>query len=156
MEFLPTAASVFVTFSAWQSKNLAVLISLHDLAKSEAERQAYENAITLFQDSPVTSSYAVNSEVMEREIVLEDSENEYGESENQEFDNSDVTIPPFDYDEPVQVEGDTCDCPACQMRRAIEKSLKGNEDTDADIEDNSKLNGIEFLKLLAALANAKR
>ena len=156
MEFLPTAASVFVTFSAWQSKNLAILISLHDSAKTEAERQAYENAITLFQDSPVTSSYAVNSEVMEREIVLEDSENEYGESENQEFDNSDVTIPSFDYDEPVQVEEDNCDCLACQMRRAIEKPLKGNEDTDADIEDNSKLNGIEFLKLLAALANAKR
>ena len=148
MEFLPTAASVFVTFSAWQSKNLAILTSLHDSAETETERQAYENAITLFQDSPVTSSYAVNNEVMEREVILENADNEYSESDVQEFDNSDIAIPDF--------EEDNCDCPACQMRRAIEESL--NRDKEADIEgkESTELNGLDFLKVLAALANAKR
>lgn len=142
MQYLPTAASVFVTFSAWHSKNLEVLNTLHDSAESEEERQAYENAITIFQDSPVMSSFAVDSDVMEREIVLEDDETVP--------DAYDISGALEELDDEEQ--DDTCDCPPCTMRRAIEASLSDK----AEAESKPKSTGFPLDLLLAALASGKR
>lgn len=152
MQYLPTATSMFVTFSAWQSKNLEILNTLHDSAESEEERQAYENALTLFQDSPVMASFAVDSDVMEREIVLEDDEVELDDLGDY------VYAKDFESVDETDEEEDNCDCPPCQMRRAIEASLNGENEEEADTQAESEptLSGIPLALLLAALASGKR